>query len=204
LSRDCEWHKVPLPAVTNLPDPQQHPEGRLISTEEGAARAQIDWLTPTPPALTSTAVREFSNARHCALANWHVTRATRARAPLLAALQVRFEELRPGLCRAAIDVHPRVRTADGSIDSLAVGALAQLAATMVMEVSAPASMLWWSRGLTIEHLRRGESVLIALARLDKTEWSEDSTVVVPVTVRDDTGSEVARAVISFASAVQTS
>ncbi len=116
---------------------------------------------------------------------------------------MRFEELRPGLCRAAIDVHRRVRTADGSIDPLAVGALAQLAATMVVEVSAPGSMRWCPRGLTIEHLRRAESVVIALARLDKNEWREDSMVGVPVTVRDATGSEVARAVVSFASAART-
>lgn len=116
---------------------------------------------------------------------------------------MRFEELRPGLCRAAIDAHRRVRTADGSIDPLAVGALAQLTATMVVEVSAPESMQWWPRGLTIEHLRRAESTVIALARLDKTEWSEGSLVGVPVTVRDRTGSEVARAVISFAVAMRT-
>lgn len=96
-----------------------------------------------------------------------------------------------------------MRTADGSIDSLAVGALAQLAATMVVEISAPASMQWWPRGLTIEHLRRAESMVIALARLDKTEWSADAMLGVPVTVRDGTGSEVARAVVSFAPAVRT-
>ncbi len=166
-------------------------------------RAQIDWLTPTPAAPASTVEREFENLGHAALAKWRITRATRARAPLLRALQVRFEELRPGLCRAAIDAHRRVRTGDGSIDSLAVGALAQIAATMVVDLSAPASMQWWPRGLTIEHLRRAESIVIALARLDKTEWSGESMLGVPVTVRDGTGGEVARAVVSFALAVRT-
>ena len=178
-----------------------HPEGHLITTDEGAVRAQIDWLTLTSTA--SPALRDYEDAQRSPLAKWRFTRATSARAPLLAALQVRFEELRPGLCQAAIDAHRRVRTADGSIDPLAVGALAQLAATMVVEVSAPQSMQWWPRGLTIEHLRRAQSVVIALARLDKTEWSEGSMVGVPVTVRDGTGSEVARAVVSFAVAVRT-
>ncbi|HXN11429.1 MAG TPA: DUF4442 domain-containing protein [Steroidobacteraceae bacterium] len=178
-------------------------EGLLITTDQGAVRAQIDWLTLTPTAPASSALREFENAQHSPLAKWRFARTTSARAPLLAALQVRFEELRPGLCRAAIDAHRRVRTGDGAIDSLAVGALTQLAATMVVEVSAPQSMQWWPRGLTIEHLRRAESVVIALARLDKTEWSEGSMVGVPVTVRDGTGSEVARAVVSFAVAART-
>lgn len=178
-------------------------QGRLITTEEGAVRTQIDWLTLTPSAPGSTALREFESAQHSPLAKWRFTRSTGARAPLLGALQVRFQELRPGLCRAAIEAHRRVRTADGAIDSLAVSALAQLAATMVVEVSAPETMLWWHRGLTIEHLRRAELQVSALARLDKTEWSGGSMVGVPVTVRDGTGSEVARAVVSFAVAVRT-
>ncbi len=178
-------------------------EGLLITTDQSAVRAQIDWLTLTPTAPASPALREFEDAQHSPLAKWRFARSTSARAPLLAALQVRFEELRPGLCRAAIDAHRRVRTGDGAIDSLAVGALAQLAASMVVEVSAPESMQWWPRGLTIEHLRRAESVVVALARLDKTEWSDGSMVGVPVTVRDATGSEVARAVVSFAVAART-
>lgn len=93
--------------------------------------------------------------------------------------------------------------ADGSIDSLAVGALAQLAAARVVEVSMPEGMRSWPRGLTIEHLRRAESVVVALARLDKTEWFDGSMVGVPVTVRDGTGNEVARAVVSFAVATRT-
>ncbi len=178
-------------------------QGRLITTEEGAVRAQIDWLTLTPSAPSSPVLREFESAQHSPLAKRRFTRATGARTPLLSALQVQFEELRPGLCRAAIEAHRRVRTAEGSIDSLAIGALAQLAATMVVEVSAPQTVQWWARGLTIEHLRRAESQVNALARLDKTEWCEGSTVGVPVTVRDGTGSEIARAVVSFAVAVRT-
>lgn len=163
----------------------------------------MDWLTLTPTAPESSALREFEDAQQSVLAKWRYARSSGARAPLATALQVRFEELRPGLCRAAIDAHRRVRTADGAIDSMAIGALAQLAATMLVEVSAPESMQSWPRGLTIEHLRRAETVVIALARLDKTEWLEGSMVGVPVSVRDGTGSEVARAVISFAVAMRT-
>lgn len=86
---------------------------------------------------------------------------------------------------------------------MAIGALAQLAATMVMEVSIPADLCWTLRGLTIEHLRRTQTAANALARLDKPDWTSAGLVGVPVTVNDSAAVEVARAVISFAVTMRT-
>jgi hypothetical protein len=94
--------------------------------------------------------------------------------------------------------HRRVCSADGAIDPMAISALAQLAATMVLEVSVPEGVSWTVRGLTAEHLRRVESSVYAVARLDKTEWAQTGLIGVPVTVNEGAGAEVARAVISFA------
>ena len=81
-------------------------------------------------------------------------------------------------------------------------ALAQLTATMVIEVSVPEGLCWTLRGLTIEHLRRAESRVVALARFDKTDWAETGLVGVPVTLSEAAGNEVARAVVSFAVAMR--
>ena len=43
----------------------------------------------------------------------------------------------------------------------------------------------------------------ALARLDKTDWAETGLIGVPVTITDDAGTEVARAVVSFAVATRS-
>jgi hypothetical protein len=43
----------------------------------------------------------------------------------------------------------------------------------------------------------------ALARLDKTDWAETGLVGVPVTLTDDAGTEIARAVVSFAVATRS-
>jgi len=139
------------------------------------------------------------------LGHWRFARAVRMRSPLLAALQPRFDELRVGMCRAQMPAHRRIRLADGGIDPLAISALAQLAATMVIEVSAPESLSWSARGLTVEYLRRTEIGLAATARLDKTDWAESGLLGVPVTIGElgAAGAEIARAVVSFAVAVRT-
>jgi hypothetical protein len=120
------------------------------------------------------------------------------RTPLLAALQPQFGELRVGLCRTEMQVHRRVCSTDGAVDPMAISALAQLAATMVIEISVPEGLSWTIRGLTVEHLRRVGSAVVALARLDKTDWAEPGLVGVPVTISDATATEIARAVVSFA------
>jgi hypothetical protein len=117
---------------------------------------------------------------------------------MLATLRAQFQELRVGLCRAMMNAHPRVRTSDGCIDPIAIGALTQLAASMVIEVSVPDGLHWSSRGLTIEHLQRAASEVVALARLDKIDWGQEGLVGVPVTVSGEDGKEIARAVVSFA------
>ncbi len=102
-----------------------------------------------------------------------------------------------------MQAHRRVCSNDGALDPVAIGALAQLSAIMLIEVSVPEGVSWSARGLTVEHLRRAESCVVATARLDKTDWAESGLVGVPVTIGDAAGHEVARAVVSFAVAMRS-
>jgi hypothetical protein len=140
---------------------------------------------------------------------WRFMRTARRRIPMLATLQVQLQELRVGLCRALMNAHRQLRTIEGAregtIDPIAIGALAQISASMVIEVSVPAAHRWTARGLTIEHLSgasadetSADQTAVALARLDKIDWSHTGLVGVPVTVSDGAGKEIARAVVSFA------
>jgi hypothetical protein len=78
-----------------------------------------------------------------------------------------------------------------------MGNLCELAAGMCTEVTIPVSMRWIPRGMTIEYLAKAETDVTATARLDKTEWTGAENVAVPVTVTDNNGKEVVRAVISM-------
>jgi acyl-coenzyme A thioesterase PaaI-like protein len=128
---------------------------------------------------------------------WLFTRAVCRRAPYFASIKPHFLELRPALC---VVVMPHQRSSGGpagSVHSLAIANLCELAASTVTEVTLPPGMTWQSRGMTIEYLRRADSDVTATARLDKTEWGEAQNVAVPVSAVDRNGSEVVRAVITM-------
>lgn len=126
---------------------------------------------------------------------WLFGRMVYRRAPHVRTLHPRFIELRPALCKVAIANRKQVRDSQGSVQCLAN--LCELAAGMVTEVTIPPTLTWVTRGMTIEYLRRAHTGVTATARLDKTEWSDTQNVGVPVSVVDDKGAEIVRAVISI-------
>lgn len=128
---------------------------------------------------------------------WLFTRALCRRAPYFASIKPYFLELRPALCVVVMPRQSSIGGAAGSVHSLAIANLCELAASTVTEVTLPPGMTWQSRGMTIEYLRRAESDVTATARLDKTEWGEAQNVAVPVSAVDRNGSEVVRAVITM-------
>jgi acyl-coenzyme A thioesterase PaaI-like protein len=119
------------------------------------------------------------------------------RAPYFASIKPCFLELRPALCVIVMPRRSSTGGPAGTVHSLAIANLCELAAGTVTEVTLPPGMSWQSRGMTIEYLRRAESDVTATARLDKTEWGEAQNVAVPVTAVDRNGSEVVRAVITM-------
>jgi len=189
LRGDCNSHKVPRPNFQ---------EAAPISSNLGAERPQLDWLTTTQTAPPSRTLHRYQRMQRWPWGKWRFERAAGEHIPMLTTLRAHLQELRVGLCRAVMYAHRRVRTVDGTIDPIAIGALAQLAASFVIEVSVPEGLYWHSRGLTIEHLQQPGSQALALARLDKIDWGQPGLVGVPVTVNDAQHKEVARAVVSFA------
>ncbi|HEY4773176.1 MAG TPA: hotdog fold domain-containing protein [Steroidobacteraceae bacterium] len=131
------------------------------------------------------------------LGRWFFARMVCRRAPYFATIRPRFVELRTGLCKVAMQRHRRVENHLGSIHALALGNLCELAAGMVTEVTTPPGTRWVPRGMTIEYLRKAENTVCATARLDKSDWSAPGNVAVPVSVADQNGNEVVRAVITL-------
>ena len=128
---------------------------------------------------------------------WLFARSVSRRAPYFGTLKPEFIELRPALCRVSFANRKRVQNNHGSVHALAIANLCELAAGMVTEVSIPPALRWTTRGMTIEYLRKSATGVTATSRLDKSEWSDAQNVGVPVSVVDDNGAEVARAVISL-------
>jgi acyl-coenzyme A thioesterase PaaI-like protein len=157
----------------------------------------MDWLTMTHTNEVGPTLRSWQKRSGSRLGRWLFARMVCRRAPYVRTLRPRFIELRPALCKVAFTKRGRVRDSYGCIHPLAIGNLCELAARMVTDVTVPPAFRCTTRGMTIEYLRKAETGVTATARLDKSEWNDTQNVGVPVSVVDDNGTEVVRAVISI-------
>jgi acyl-coenzyme A thioesterase PaaI-like protein len=128
---------------------------------------------------------------------WLFTRSVCSRQPYFASIKPYFMELRPALCVVLLPRRNATGGPGATVHPLAIATLCELAASTVTEVTAPPGTSWYSRGMTIEYLRRAETDVTATARLDKAEWGGDvHNIAVPVSAVDRNGAEVVRAVIT--------
>lgn len=142
-------------------------------------------------------LRSWQRLSGSAWKRWLFARVVCRRAPYFKSIRPRFIELRPALCRVGMSKRREVENHIGTVHALAMANLCELAAGMVTEVTLPQTMRWIPRGMTIEYLRKAESDVSAVARLDKSEWTDVENVGVPVSVVDANGTEVVRAVITM-------
>jgi acyl-coenzyme A thioesterase PaaI-like protein len=143
-------------------------------------------------------LRSWQRASGSGIGRWLFARAVCRRAPYFNTIKPYFLELAPAVCRVGMRKRRGVENHIRTVHALAMGNLCELAAGMVTEVSIPASMRWIPRGMTIEYLRKAETGVTAIARLTKTEWiGGPESVGVPVSVVDESGTEVVRAVITM-------
>jgi acyl-coenzyme A thioesterase PaaI-like protein len=131
------------------------------------------------------------------LGRWLFARLVCLNAPYFDTIKPRFIELRPGLSQVSFRKRRAVLNHIGTVHAIAIANLCELAAGMLMEVTIPTTMRWIPRGMTITYLRKAESSVTAMARLDKSDWSQPEDVAVPVSVTDAQGTEVVRAVIAM-------
>jgi acyl-coenzyme A thioesterase PaaI-like protein len=151
--------------------------------------------------LTNTAgpvLLSWQRASGSRLGRWFFARAVCRRAPYFGTIRPYFLELAPAVCRVGMRKRRGVENHIRTVHALAMGNLCELAAGMVTEVTIPVHMRWIPRGMTIEYLRKAETGVTATARLTKTEWTTGpESVGVPVSVVDESGTEVVRAVITM-------
>lgn len=148
---------------------------------------------PSAPPL----LRHYQRLARLPLGTWLFARLVCFSAPYFATIRPRFHELRPGLCRVSLKKRRAVLNHIRTVHAIAMANLCELAGGMLMEVTIPTTMRWIPRGMTIEYLRRAETGVSAMARLDKADWPHAGDVGVPVSVTDAQGAEVVRAVITM-------
>jgi acyl-coenzyme A thioesterase PaaI-like protein len=156
----------------------------------------MDWLTTTHTSAAGPMLRDWQRLSASRWGRWLFARELSRRSPYLRTIRPQFRELRPTLCTIALRKRRRVENRLGAVHPLAMGNLCELAASLVTDVTIPATLRATSRGMTIEYLRAAETDVIATARLDRAEWHGAESIAVPVSVTDTQGVEVVRAVVS--------
>jgi acyl-coenzyme A thioesterase PaaI-like protein len=120
------------------------------------------------------------------------------RAPYFGTIRPYFIELEPSVCRVGMRKRRGVENHIRTVHALAMGNLCELAAGMVTEATIPTTLRWIPRGMTIEYLRKADTGVTATARLTRRDWGNGpESVGVPVSVVDESGTEVVRAVITM-------
>jgi acyl-coenzyme A thioesterase PaaI-like protein len=149
--------------------------------------------TSVGPVLAS-----WQRASGSRVGRWLFARAVCRRAPYFGTIHPYFLELAPAVCKVGMRKRRAVENHIRTVHALAMGNLCELAAGLVTEVTIPTRMRWIPRGMTIEYLRKAETGVTATARLNKSEWANGpESVGVPVSVVDESGTEVVRAVITM-------
>jgi acyl-coenzyme A thioesterase PaaI-like protein len=148
------------------------------------------------PAIGPT-LAAWNRVKGSRIGRWLFARQVCRRAPYFRTIRPRFLELAPTTCSVSMRKRRSVENHIGTVHALAMGNLCELAAGMVTEVTIPTTLRWIPRGMTIEYLRKADSGVRALARLEKSTWLAPEDIRVPVTVMDAKGAEVVRAIITM-------
>jgi acyl-coenzyme A thioesterase PaaI-like protein len=128
---------------------------------------------------------------------WLFSRAVCMKAPYFATIRPRFEEMRPGFARVSMKKRRRVENHIGTVHAIACCNLAEIAAGTLMEASLPPSMRWIPRTMSVQYLKKAETDLMAVARVDDFSEGAARDVVVAVDVMDAGGQVVVHADIAM-------
>lgn len=129
---------------------------------------------------------------------WGFSRLLCLKAPYFASIRPSFEELRAGYCEVHIKKRRSVLNHIGTVHAIAMCNMAELAGGTMTEVSIPSTHRWIPKGMTVKYLKKAETDLRAVARLDPLpRFDAASELPVTVNVMDASGQEVLSAVITM-------
>ena len=129
---------------------------------------------------------------------WLFSRLVCLKAPYFASIKPRFEALRPGYCEVHIKKHRAVLNHIGTVHAIAMCNMAELAGGSMTDVSIPLTHRWIPKGMTVEYLKKAETGLRAVAKLEPIPpFGTAAELPVTVCVLDMNEQIVFRAVITM-------
>lgn len=129
---------------------------------------------------------------------WLFSRLVCLKAPYFASVRPRFETLEPARAEVRIAKRRAVLNHIGTVHAIAMCNMAELAAGTMTDATIPATHRWIPKGMTVQYLRKAETSLRAVARIDPLpEFGAAAELPVTVDVIDTRGEVVLRAVITM-------
>ena len=128
---------------------------------------------------------------------WLFSRAVCRRAPYFSTIRPTVAALEPGRCEVRFRNRRRVQNHIRTVHAIAMANACELAAGLASEATVPVGMRWIPRGMHIEYLRKAETDLRAVSRIDAGEWRHGFELPVAVDVVDEAGETVVRARIGM-------
>ncbi|SMC19554.1 Acyl-coenzyme A thioesterase PaaI, contains HGG motif [Andreprevotia lacus DSM 23236] len=129
---------------------------------------------------------------------WLFSRLVCWKAPYFGSISPRFTVLAPGHCELTIKKRRAVCNHIGTVHAIAMCNMAELAAGCMTDVTIPASHRWIPKGMTVQYLKKADTDLRAVARIDGVvDWAGGFELPVQVEVLDRANQVVVSAVISM-------
>lgn len=116
-------------------------------------------------------------------------------APYTGTIRGRVELLERGRSEVSMRDRPELRNHLRSVHAVALVNLAELAGNAALAYSMPDDARFIVAGITIEYVKKARGTIRAYCECPVPETSERREYQVPVTLRDESGSEVARATL---------
>src|SRR5688500_7928321 len=123
---------------------------------------------------------------------WLFSRIVGFAIPYTGSMRARVRAIRPGYAQVALTDRRRVRNHLASIHAIALANLGEFTGGLAMTAAAPPGVRSILTRLEIDFLRKARGVVIAECSCDIPTVTESTDHIVVTSVRDETGTEVAR------------
>lgn len=120
------------------------------------------------------------------------------KAPYFASIRPTIEEFEPGHVAVSLPKRRAVQNHIGTVHAIAMCNACELAGGMATEITIPKDMRWIPKGMTVQYLKKAETDLRAIARIESAPQSGPAyELIVPVDVQDKSGQVVMHADITM-------
>ncbi|WP_163338442.1 hotdog fold domain-containing protein [Desulfopila sp. IMCC35008] len=117
-------------------------------------------------------------------------------APYFSTIEPFFKELRPGHAEVTVKNRKEIHNHLGTVHAIAMCNGAEAAAGLMTEASIPAGFRWIPIGMSVKYLAKATTDITVIADGSNINWGEAGDKDIPVSIRDQAGTDVCSATIT--------